>query len=587
MSQSVQARSTVVILAMVLCSCGPTAQSQVESATATGAETSAPEESGIFADVTVEAGLDFRHFNGMTGELYFAEMNGAGAGLFDFDNDGDLDAYLVQGAHLGDSDDDSGESLTDRLFRNELDPGAPAGTVPGFTDVTEVSGLSAERYGMGVTAGDFDNDGWTDLYVTNLGANQLLRNNRDGTLSDVTARAGVGDEAWSVSATFVDFDRDGRLDLYVTNYVDFSLANHRVCPAPGGSPDYCGPLAFAFVSDRLYRNLGDGTFKDVSASGGLRAVSAAGMGAVSGDFDGDGWPDFYVANDQMENHLWLNQGDGTFENQALLTATAFNESGAPEASMGVTAGDYDNDGDEDLFLTHLRRETNTLYRNDGSGLFVDATRASGLGSPSWRHTSFGTAWLDFDNDGWLDLLTVSGAVRILEDLARLDDPHPLHQPNQLFHGIQGGRFEEVSDRAGPAFCLSEVTRGAAFGDVDNDGDTDVLITNNEGPARLLLNAVGQNRHWLGLRLLGKEAARDMLGAWVCIERTDGGELCRRARAGGSYASSSDPRVLFGLGDSPAVERAKVVWPSGRSEIFSIEGVDRYLTLREGTGQGGP
>lgn len=559
------------ILIAILCLAASELESQDPPAT---------EAAGIFADVTAEAALDFWHFNGMTGELYFAEMNGAGAGLFDFDNDGDLDAYLVQGVPFGSGAESRGEPLTDRLYRNELDM---SGIVPKFTDVTEASGLSAERYGMGVTAGDFDNDGWTDLYVANLGGNQLLRNNRDGTFSDVTAKAGVGDEAWSVSATFVDFDRDGRLDLYVTNYVDFNLASHRVCPAPSGSPDYCGPLAFGFVSDRLYRNLGDRTFKDVSASAGLKTVSAAGMGVVSGDFDDNGWPDFYVANDQMENHLWLNQGNGTFLNRALLTATAFNESGAPEASMGVAAGDYDNDGDEDLFLTHLRRETNTLYRNDGSGLFVDATRASDLGPPSWRYTSFGTAWLDFDNDGWLDLLTVSGAVRILEDLARLDDPHPLHQPNQLFRSVHGERFDEVSARAGSAFNRSEVTRGAAFGDVDNDGDTDVLITNNDGPARLLLNTVGQDRHWLGLRLLGRDVARDMLGAWTCVSRPGAEALCRRARAGGSYASSSDPRVLFGLGETSAVGRATVVWPSGQAETFPVEGIDRYLPLREGTG----
>lgn len=587
----------VSILVAAVCFGTSLVGSQTSPVPATVRNLSAAETGGIFTDATREAGLDFVHFNGMIGELYFAEINGSGAALFDFDNDGDLDVYLVQGmpfgSGVGGSRGGRDKPLTDRLYRNDLDLDRPdrpalerkaaAQSVLSFTDVTERSGLSAERYGMGVTAGDFDNDGWTDLYVTNLGANQLLRNDRDGSFTDVTAKAGVADEAWSISAIFVDFDRDGWLDLYVTNYVDFNLANHRVCPAPSGSPDYCGPLAFASVSDRLYRNLGDGTFEDVSASSGLRTVSAAGMGVVSGDFDGDGWPDFYVTNDQTENHLWLNQGDGTFRNGALLSATAFNESGAPEASMGIAAGDYDNDGDEDLFLTHIRRETNTLYRNDGSGLFVDATRSSGLGPPSWSYTSFGTAWLDFDNDGWLDLLTVSGSVRILEDLARLGEAHPLHQRNQLFRSVRGERFDEVDFPAGSAFDRSEVSRGAAFGDIDNDGDTDVLITNNGGPVRLLLNTVGQDRHWLGLRLLGRDAARDMLGAWACLSRPGAEALCRRVRAGGSYASSSDPRVLFGLDDSPAVGRVKVAWPSGRAETFPVEGVDRYLTLREGAG----
>ena len=548
-------------------------------------------EAEIFVDMAGAAGLDFRHFNGMSGELYFVEMNGSGAALLDFDRDGDLDAYLVQGAMLG-----PGKKLTDatmppaspgpprdRLFRNEL---VPTGELR-FTDVTEASGIDARGYGMGVATGDVDNDGWPDLYLTNFGANQLWRNNGDGTFSDVTAAAGVDDDRWGISATFVDIDRDGWLDLYVGNYVDFTIAGHQTCLTAGGARDYCGPLAYHAEPDRLFRNLGAGAaggarFEDVSASAGLRAAPGNGMGAVTGDFNGDGWADIYVANDQMRNFMWINQGpEGGFRDEALMAGTAVNEEGQPEASMGVAAGDLENDGDEDLFMTHITRETNTLYLNDGSGFFTDSTIAAELGSASWEYTGFGTALFDYDNDGLLDVLTVNGAVRILEALARQGDPHPLAQSNQLFHN-QGGRFVDVSDRAGAAFRIGEVSRGAAFGDVDNDGDTDVLVSNNAGPARLLVNQVGQDRHWLGLALRGV-GGRHMLGAWVGVKRGDRPTLWRRARTGGSYASAGDPRLLFGLGEDPTVTAVEVHWPDGQVETFPVAGADRYLELTQGGG----
>ncbi len=556
-----------------------------------------PTHAELFEDVSGEAGLDFVHFNGMSGELYFVEMNGAGAALFDVDNDGDLDAYLVQGHMLGAGKKTEQATfppgfsmpMNDRLFRNDL-----AGHRPRFTDVTEASGIDGSGYGMGVAAGDFDNDGRTDLYVTNFGPNQLWRNSGPGagsplTFTDVTAAAGADDPGWSVPALFLDFDRDGWLDLYVGNYVDFTLEGNKVCPTPSGVRDYCGPLAYRPQADRLLHNLGRGAdgrvrFEDVSTSSGIAAARGATLGAATGDFDGDGWVDLYVANDQMPNLLWLNRRDGTFREEALLSGTAVNGQGMAEASMGVHAGDFDNDGDEDIFMTHLRRETNTLYKNDGEGFFEDVSIAVQLGPGSWEFTGFGTAWLDYDNDGWLDVLAVNGAVRVLDGVS---GPYPLHQKNQLFRNLEGKRFEEASSLA-TVFELSEVSRGAAFGDVDNDGDVDVLVANNSGPARLLINRVGQDRHWLGLRLIGigggrDTQARDMFGAWVGVVRSGRPTLWRRAGAGGSYASSHDPRVLVGLGDSPRVDRVRIRWPSGVVESWPVEGVDRYWTLREGTG----
>ncbi|MDH3745886.1 MAG: VCBS repeat-containing protein, partial [Acidobacteriota bacterium] len=407
----------------------------------------------VFVDRAAETGLNFVHFNGMSGEFYFAETAGSGGALFDYDNDGDLDVYLVQ-AHMlgpGKSSEDAllppvGE-LRDRLFRNDLSVGADGSPILRFTEVTEESGIRAEGYGMGAATGDFDNDGWVDLYVTNFGSNQLWRNNGDGTFSDVTAKSGADDIRWSVPATWLDFDRDGWLDLFVGNYVDFTIGSHKLCRTIAGAPDYCGPLAFNPLPDRLLRNRRDGGFEDRSASAGIDQEFGGALGAVAADLDGDGWPDLYVGNDGTPNQMWVNRKDGTFRNQALIAGTAVNMVGEPEASMGVSIADFDADGDEDIFLTHLIRETNTVYVNDGGGLFEDATSETGLGSPSWLYTGFGTAWIDFDNDGWLDLVVANGAVEVVEELAAKRDPYPLHQPNQLYRN-EGARFVDVSASAG-------------------------------------------------------------------------------------------------------------------------------------------
>ena len=540
-----------------------------------------------FSEAAARTGLDFTHFNGMSGRYYFPEMIPAGAGLLDYDNDGDLDVYLVQGRLLGDGpnrNDGSPPPVAPRpggrLFRSDLRVEPDGTRSVRFTDVTERSGIEARGYGMGVAAGDVTNDGCTDLYLTNLGPNQLFRNNCDGTFTDVSEAGGAEGGGWSVSAAFVDYDRDGWLDLYVGNYVQYSIETDRPCTGLAGRRDYCTPEVYAPQADRLYRNRGDGRFTDETVTGLPGAAFGPALGVSTADFDGDGWSDVYVANDVHQNLLWINQGDGTFRDRGLVSGAALSGDGAAEASMGVDAGDFDNDGDFDLFMTHLPTEGNNLYENVGNGLFEDASIRTGLGPASHGHTGFGAGWLDVDNDGWLDLLAVNGAIEAID--GRGDHPFPYDETNLLFRNLRNGRFEEVSAGAGAAFRRSEISRGAAFGDVDNDGDTDVVVSNNSGPARLLLNEVGNRSHWLGLRLLGSGAQRDMLGARVAV--TSAGETrWRHARTDGSYASAHDPRVLVGLGASAEPPRVRVVWPSGRVEEWRDLPVDAYTTLTEGQG----
>jgi hypothetical protein len=547
-------------------------------------------EGPALVDVAPESGLDFAHWNGMTGAHYLPEVTGSGVALLDYDRDGDLDVYLVQG-NLLDPRETAADALTappgelplgDRLFRNDS-TGGPAGALR-FTDVTAAAGIAATGYGMGAAVGDVDNDGWPDLYVTNLGPNQLWRNRGDGTFRDATAEAGVGVPGWSVPAVFLDFDRDGWLDLYVGDYVDFNLGSHRQCHTATGAPDYCGPLSYRPVADHLFRNRGDGRFADVTRSAGLADAAGNALGAVAADLDGDGWLDLYVANDQMANFLWRNQGDGRFVEEALYAGAAVSAEGRPQASMGIDAADFDEDGDLDLFMTHLADETNTLYLNDGAGGFVDASVPSGVGMAGWANTGFGTGWLDFDQDGRLDVLAVNGAVRKIPDQMQAGSAYPLAQPKQLLRNLGGGRFEEATAVGGPVLAVPEVSRGAAFGDLDGDGDTDVVINNSNGPPRLLRNACGQSRDWIGFEVLDGHG-RAALGALVTVELEGGGRLLRRVAADGSYASANDPRVLVGLHGRPRPTGAVVRWATGASERFTGLAAGRYHRLVEGGGAG--
>jgi hypothetical protein len=526
----------------------------------------------------------------MTGKEYFAEMMGAGVALIDYDGDGDLDVYLVQGQLLGEDDsiDDAlipigGEPpYSDRLFRNDLEivGGKP---VLKFTDVTREAGIAATGYGMGVASGDVNNDGHIDLYVTNFGENNLLLNNGKAGFSDATADRGAADSRWSVSASFLDFDRDGWLDLFIGNYVNYTMLTHETCRLPNGIPDYCSPSAYRPVNDRFLHNQGGGKFANRSSQVGIEKIFGAALGVIAADFNGDGWADVYVANDGAENQLWMNDQKGRFRDESLLAGTAVNMEGKAEASMGVTAEDFDGDGDIDLFMTHLSRETNTLYVNDGQGWFEDRTMSLALGQSSLSATGFGTAWFDYDNDGWLDLFSANGAVTKVEAQITAGEILPLRQANQLWRNRGGDRgFDEVSAAAGPVFALSEVSRGAAFGDIDNDGDADIVVTNNGGAVRLLQNVVGQDSNWLGVRLLTGSGGRDAIGATLTLRAADR-TLSRRVHTDGSYASASDPRVLFGLGDFDGKADLEVRWPDGSTERFAGLKSGRYHELVQGGG----
>jgi hypothetical protein len=573
--------AAVLLTLILLTGCSPAPQPRAHSA-----------DGEWFTEYAKNAGLDFVHVNGMSGKFYMSEILGPGVALFDYDNDGDLDVFVVQGRMLGSEKTapdatfppKDGSALKGRLFRNDLRVHPDGTRTLGFTDVTEQSRINANGYGMGAAAGDYNNDGWVDLYVTNFGRNQLWRNNGDGTFADASKESGTDSAGWSVSAAFVDIDRDGWLDLYVGNYLRYSLEANTACVSPSGAKDYCTPRTYQPLPDRLFRNRGNGTFEDITTKARIGTEFGPALGIATADFNGDGWMDIYVANDSHENQLWLNQHNLTFVNTALLSGVALPVNGKAEASMGVDAGDFDNDGDEDLFMTELTGEGSNLYVNDGSGTFDDHSISSGLGPSTMSYTGFGTAWFDVDNDGWLDILSVNGTVQVIEALRQAHDPFPLHQRKLLFHNAGNGRFEDATGKGGGVLQLSEVSRGAAFGDVDNDGDTDVVIANNNGPMRLLVNNVGNRKHWIGLRLVGGGGPRDMLGARVEIVRKDGARLWRRARADGSYASANDPRVLIGMGDSNEAPRVRVWWPDGRGEEWTSVPVDRYTTLTEGSGK---
>jgi hypothetical protein len=530
-----------------------------------------------FVDVTPHSGPDFVHVNGAAGQLLLPEVIGPGGALFDYDNDGDLDLFAVQSGSLGARDSGFGiRGSRSRLYRNDLSvTGHPRFK---FTDVTSASGIVATGYGMGATTGDYDNDGWMDLYVTNLGSNQLFRNNGDGTFSDVTARTGTDDPRWSTAATFFDYDRDGWLDLFVVNYVNFRPEMKRGCFSAGSARDYCNPAVYDPVPDRLLHNNGNGTFTDVSTRAGIASSPARGLGVLASDINGDGWIDLYVANDGDANQLWINQrGSGAFKDEALLAGVAVNRMGQPQGSMGVDAGDIDRDGDEDLFVTNLDNEGNTLYLNLGGGVFEDRTTEFGLFKLGF--TGFGTRFVDYDNDGWLDLMVVNGAVRQLSSQRQSGDPYPLKQRSQLFHNDRGRKFEDVSDTAGPPFSQLQVARGAATGDLDNDGDSDVVVFNNSGPLRVLLNESGHRRHWIGVRAVDGRYRRDALQARVELVGQRG--AARRVQTDGSYGAAGDPRVMFGLGTESAAQTVRVYWPGRQPEEFRGLMADRYWILESG------
>jgi hypothetical protein len=537
----------------------------------------------MFVDATSDTGLDFAHINGATGELLLPEVIGAGGAVLDYDNDGDLDLFVVQGTSLsalgsGPSTPGSQQAVRSpgsRLYRNNLQAGGRLS----FTDVTDQSRIVAVGYGMGAATGDIDNDGWVDLYVTYLGSNHLFHNNGDGTFTDVTTRSGTDDPRWSTSATFFDYDRDGWLDLFVVNYVDFHPGMKRGCFSADSARDYCNPSVYDPVPDRLFRNNGNGTFADVSSRLGVARARARGLGVVASDLNADGWTDLYVANDGDANHFWINVRGTSFSDDALLSGVALSRAGHAQGGMGTDAGDIDGDGDEDLVVANLDNESNTVYMNVGGGLFEDRTVE--MGAFRLGLTGFGARLTDIDNDGWLDLAVVNGAVRHLASQAQRGDPYPLKQPKLVLRNEAGRRFVDVTGRAGRALETPEVSRGLSTGDLDNDGDTDLVVFNNNGPVRVLLNQAAQGRHWLGVRVVdGRGGRRDALQTRVELVRRRG-PLWRRVQADGSYGSAGDPRVLFGLGSDEGGQTIRVHWIGGAVEQFHNLFVDRYWVLEAG------
>lgn len=526
-------------------------------------------------DVAGQAGIALLNICGGPSKDYIVEVNGNGAAFFDYDNDDDMDALIVNGSTLA-GVARGGDPMV-ALFRNDGNGR--------FADVTPASGLSARGWGMGTCIADYDNDGFQDVYVTAFGPNVLLRNNGDATFRDVTARAGVGDPHWSTNCAFADYDRDGDVDLYVANYLAFS---ELTVPRRGASPNckyqgvdvMCGPRDLTGEPDTLYRNNGDGTFTDVTRSAGIADPGHYGFGVIFSDLDGDSWPDIFVANDSVPNLLFHNNRNGTFSETGLRSGLALSADGKAQASMGADAADYDGDARLDVFVTNFSKDYNTLYQNSAQGLFSDVSYQAGVATPGLPYLGWGTGFADFDNDGLLDIFVANGHVYPGIDRFGLGTKYL--QPKQLFRNRGKGQFRDVSADVGGGLLIEKSSRGAAFGDIDNDGDIDVLVVNMNDRPTLLRNDTQSGNSWIALKLVGTSLNRDAIGARVWLE--DNGALqVAEVRSGGSYLSHNDMRVRFGLGRRTKVPPMKVRWPDGRVERFDGLAPDRILVIRQGQG----
>jgi len=526
----------------------------------------------IFKDISSQSNLHFIHNPAVDSSYSMPESIGSGGAFLDYDNDGDLDIYLVNGAWHGRYKNNQ-PPLTNKLLRQESDNI--------FTDVTVESGLGDKGYGMGVAVGDIDNDGYVDVYIANYGMDALYHNNGDGTFTDISENAGISNPLWGCSAVFLDYNRDGLLDIYVANYVDWDIL--KPCTDRAGRLDYCGPLAFPGVPDVLYRNDGSCKFTDVSEESAIGHASLAGLGVITVDINDDLFPDIYVSNDAEPNLLWINQKDGTFKNRSLNMGTAVNDMGDPESSMGIALGDIDNDSDFDIFLTHIRTESNTLYLNGGKLGFMDITTPKGLAAPSIPYTGFGTGFFDYDSDGDLDLAIANGRVTrgpLMTDRRPKTYWDDYAEPNFLFENDGKGNFNNVSHLA-PDFCANvENSRGLAFGDVNNDGNIDLLLMNEGGQAHLFQNMGIQNNYWLVVQAIDPDLNRDAVGAKIIIT-IDGKQRTRLVNPGYSIMSSNDFRVHFGLEKATSVEQTVVIWPDGKEENFGSFQANQFITLKKG------
>src|SRR6266705_63131 len=537
----------------------------------------------VFIDVTKQAGLDkFHHRSGTPEKATILETPGSGVALLDYDNDGWLDMYLLNGSTFAAL---KGKEAAPRamLLHNNHD-----GT---FTDVTDKAGVANERWGFGVAVGYNDNDGWPDIYVSNYGKNRLYHNNHDGTFTDVAEKAGVALGGWSTSPTWGDYDHDGRLDLFVPGYVKFDL-DHPPIAGQGTIPQnfcqfrgievMCGPRGLPGEPDHLFHNNGDGTFTDVSVKAGVSDPSGYyGLASVFVDVDDDGWVDLAVANDSVPNFLYHNRHDGTFEDVSYTSGFAVTEEGRAQASMGIGVGDYNRDGKVDLYVTAFSDDYNTLFRNEGNGSFADVAYKTGLAAPTLPFLGWGTGFLDFDNDGLLDVFVANGHVYPVVD--KQDWGMTYAQRPQLFRNLDGAKFQEVPPATGSGLAAVVPARGAAFGDLFNDGHIDVVLNNMDSPPTLLRNVVKNNNHWITLKLVGgAKSPRDAVGAKVFLS-TNGVRQRADVTSGGSYGSSSDQRVHFGLGSATKVDKIEIHWPSGKKEELVVPGVDTVITVVEGKG----
>ena len=519
-----------------------------------------------FEDVSAEAGIDFRHVRSHEARSWMPETITGGAGWLDFDGDGLLDLYCVQG---GDPVPGYAQVENNRLYKNMGDGS--------FVDVTESAGVAGEGYGMGCATGDYDGDGDIDLYVCNLERNLLFRNEGDGSFREVAREAGVAESKWSSAAAFTDYDEDGDLDLLVVNYLNWAPEREIECQTSYGERDYCNPINYnAPTQDTLYRNEGNGKFTDVTRTSGIGAGTGTGLGCVAADYDGDGHVDLYVTNDGMPNHLWMNDGRGGFREEGILSGCAVNMNGSAEAGMGVQAVDFENDGDWDLFMTHVREQTNTFYLNDSKAVFTDRTIATGLAQASRQFTGFGLGFHDFDHDGELDLFVANG--RVGRWRPAFSDSDPFAEPDQLFRGTGKGKFEELHDWLGGGGELG-TGRAAAFADYDEDGDVDVYVANAHAPGRLLRNCAPKVGRWVGFDVRDR-AGRPALGARVRLEQ-GGRSQYRLVHTAYSFAAANDARVQFGSSATGPIDAVEVTWPGGAVESFDGLEFGSYQRLQRG------
>ncbi len=534
-----------------------------------GARPSGPIE---YVDVTDKAGIHFKHNSGAFGKKYLPETLGPGCAFLDYDNDGWQDILLVNSTNWPEH---KGAKTFLALYHNNKD-----GT---FTDVTGAAGLAVEMYGLGVAVGDYDNDGFDDIYITAVGPNHLFRNLGNGKFADVTAKAGVGDPGFSTSAAWFDYDKDGKLDLFVCNYVEWTPETDKFCTLDGKNKSYCTPQSYKGQSATLYHNRGNGTFENVTQKAGLNDPTSKSLGVAVFDYNSDGWPDLFVANDTEPNKLYKNNGNGTFTDEALTAGVAFSEAGTARAGMGVDTADYDGSGREGIVIGNFTNESMALYRNDGTGLFTDEAGASGIGKMSAQSLTFATFFFDYDLDGLPDIFAANGHVS--DDIAVVQPQVKYAQPPHLFHNKGKKKFEEVSSKLGRALQRAIVGRGAAYGDIDNDGDLDLLIMANNGTARLLRNDNGNQNDLLRVKTVGTKSNRDGIGTKVTVKNQAGGREMSVVKTGSSYCSQSELPLTFGLGKSDPNKGVtlELEWPSGQKEIIPDVKPNQAITVQEGKG----